>query len=169
MSTYIKIASNTVGAGGTSSVTFSSIPSTYTDLLLDVSARVNSGGAFSGLVIAFNGSSANYTLRYVGDAGGGIVSYNYATFGYNHLFYVTGAGATANTFSNGSVYIPNYTSANYKMVSADGANENNSSTIYQGYSSGLWSSTAAINSLTFTSGANFLQYTTFTLYGISNA
>ena len=169
MATYTKIASNTVGAGGVASVTFSSIPSTYTDLLVKVSARCAAGGAFSGLVIAFNGSSANYTLKWLGDAGGGAVSYNYGSFGYNHLFYITGDGATADTFANGEIYLPNYASSNYKSLSADGANENNASGIYQGVSAGLWSSTAAINSLTFTSGANFKQYSTFTLYGVSNA
>jgi hypothetical protein len=170
MATYIKIASNTVGAGGAASVTFSSIPSTYTDLVIKVSARCSVGGAFYNLVIAFNGSSANYTLRWLGDAGGSAVSYTQAAFGSNHLFYIAGDGATANTFANGEIYIPNYAGSNYKSVSADGANENNSTTIYQGISTGLWSSTAAITSLTFTcGGANFNQYSTFTLYGISNA
>lgn len=167
--TYTKIASNTVGSGGVSSVTFSSIPNTYTDLLINVSGRSDTGAAFSGLVIAFNGSSANYTLRWLGDAGGGAVSYTQSTFGYNHLFYIAGNGATTTTFGNGSIYIPNYASANYKAVSADGANGNNNVALYQGISTGLWSSTSAITSLTFSTGGNFMQNSTFTLYGISNA
>ena len=169
MATYIKIASNTVGAGGAASVTFSSIPATYTDLLIDVSARSNTGAAFAGLVIAFNGSSANYTLKWLGDAGGGVVSYSQGTFGYNHVFYIAGNGATASTFSNGAIYLPNYASSNFKSLSADGANENNAAGVYQGISAGLWSSTAAINQLGFSTGGNFMQHTTFTLYGISNA
>lgn len=170
MPTYTKIASNTVGAGGVASVTFSSIPSTYTDLVVKVSARSTSGAAFAGLVIAFNGSSANYTLKWLGDAGGGAVSYSQGTFGYNHLFYIPGSAATASTFGNGEVYIPNYASSSYnKSLSADGANENNTAAIYQGISAGLWSSTAAINSLAFSTGGNLDQYSTFTLYGISNA
>lgn len=170
MPTYTKIASNTVGSGGAASVTFSSIPATYTDLAIKVSARCSVAGAFYNLVIAFNGSSANYTLRWLGIAGTSAVSYTQSAFGSNHLFYITGNGATANTFANGEIYIPNYASANFKSVSADGANEDNAASIYQGISAGLWSSTAAINSLTFTcGGANFNQYSTFTLYGISNA
>jgi len=168
MPTYTKIASVAVGSS-VPSVTFSSIPQTYTDLVVKVSARSDSGAAFAGLVIAPNGLSTNYTLRWLGDAGGGAVSYTQAAFGYNHLFYMPGSGATASTFGNGEIYIPNYTSSNYKSLSADGANENNASTIYQGISAGLWSSTAAITSLTFTAGGNFVQYSTFTLYGISNA
>jgi hypothetical protein len=63
---------------------------------------------------------------------------------------------------------PNYTSSNFKSFSADGANEDNTTSIYMGLTAGLWSQTAAITSLTL-SGANFAQYSTFTLYGISNA
>jgi hypothetical protein len=169
MPTYSKIASNTVGSGGVASVTFSSIPSTYTDLIVKISARATAGGTFAGLIIAPNGLSTNYTLKWLGDAGGAAVSYNYAAFGYNHLFYITASSAPTPAFGNGEIYIPNYASANYKSLSADGANENNAATVYQGFSAGLWSSTAAINSLTFSTGGNFVQYSTFTLYGISNA
>jgi|688.fasta_scaffold109953_4 hypothetical protein len=169
MPTYTKIASNTVGAGGVSTVTFSSIPATYTDLLVKVSARATAGGAFAGLVFAPNGLSTNYTLRWLGDAGGGAVSYTEAAFGYNHLFYLPASSATASVFGNGEVYIPNYASSNYKSISSEGANENNATGIYQGMTAGLWSSTAAITSLTFSTGGNFDQYSTFTLYGISNA
>lgn len=45
MATYIKIGSVEVGAGGASSIDFSSIPATYTDLVLKMSARVSTGGA----------------------------------------------------------------------------------------------------------------------------
>jgi hypothetical protein len=166
--TFKKIASVTVGAGGAASMAFTSIPAIYTDLVIKVSARSTGGAAFSGLVIAFNGSSADYTLRWLGDAGGGAVSYTQAAFGYNHLFYIPASTATANTFGNGEIYIPNYTSANFKSVSADGANENNTSAIYQGISAGLWSQTAAITSLTLSSGT-FTQYSTATLYGISKS
>jgi hypothetical protein len=170
MPTYTKIASNTVGSGGAATVTFSSIPATYTDLVVKVSARSDSGAAFAGLVIAPNGLSTNYTLRWLGDAGGGAISYTQAAFGYNHLFYIPGSAATASTFGNGEIYITNYASSSYnKSLSADGANQNNASTIYQGISAGLWSSTSAITSLTFSTGGNFVQYSTFTLYGISNA
>lgn len=169
MPTYKLIATNTVGSGGVASVTFSSIPATYTDLIVKISARSTAGGAFAGLIIAPNGLSTNYTLKWLGDAGGSAVSYNYAAFGYNHLFYIPASAAPTPAFGNGEITIPNYTSANYKCISTDGANENNAATVYQGMTSGLWSSTAAISSLTFSTGGNFVQYSTFTLYGISNA
>ena len=166
--TYTLLETVTVGAAGASSVTFNSIPQTgYTDLVIKTSVRNASGSAFDGLRIAFNGSSSNYTLIWLGDAAGSPVSYTQAAFGNNHLFYITGDGATANTFANGEIYIPNYASANYKSLSADGANENNAASIYQGVSAGLWSITTAISSLTFTSGSNFKQHSTFSLYGVS--
>lgn len=166
--TYTLLETITVGAAGAASVIFNSIPQTgYTDLMIKTSVRNASGSAFDGLRIAFNGSSSNYTLRWLGDAAGSPVSYTQAAFGNNHLFYITGDGATANTFANGEIYIPNYASANYKSLSADGANENNAASIYQGVSAGLWSITTAISSLTFTSGANFKQHSTFSLYGVS--
>jgi hypothetical protein len=166
--TYTLLETITVGAAGASSVTFNSIPQTgYTDLVVKVSARATAGGNFASLVIAPNGATTNYTLRWLGDAGGGAVSYTQAAFGVNHLFYVPASGATANTFGNGEITIPNYTSSSFKSLSADGANENNASAIYQGISSGLWSSTAAITSLTFTTGGSFVQHTTFSLYGVS--
>jgi len=165
--TYTLLETVTVGAAGASSVTFNSIPQTgYTDLIIKISARSTGGGAFTNMVIAFNGSSANYTLRWLGDANGGAVSYTQAAFGSNHLFYIPASGATANTFGNGEITIPNYTSSNFKSLSADGANENNASTIYQGLSAGLWSQTAAITSLTL-SGGGFAQHSSFSLYGVS--
>jgi hypothetical protein len=168
MPTYTKIASNTVGAGGVASVTFSSIPQTYTDLVLKVSARSTAGGAFNNCTIAFNGSSANFTSIWLGIAGTSAVSYTQAAFGVNHLFYIPASGATANTFGNGEIMFPNYRSSNFKSFSADGANEDNNASIYEGLTAGLWSQTAAITSLTV-AGNNFAQYSTFTLYGISNA
>ena len=170
MPTYTLIASNTVGAGGVASVTFSSIPATYTDLVLKVSARSTTTATQDRIAISFNGSSADYTLIYLGDAAGSAVSYTRAAFGANHVGYMDAANNTANTFGNLEIYIPNYRSANYKSISVDAVMENNSATNYNGMTAGLWSQTAAINSLTLTAVApNFTQYSTFTLYGISNA
>jgi len=168
--TFTKIASVTVNAGGgAASIDFTSIPSTYTDLCVKISARCTGGGAFGGIYIAFNGSSANYSLIYLGIASTSPVSYTRSAFGTNHLYYIPSTSATANTFGNGEIYIPNYTSSNYKSLSADGANEDNATSIYEGISAGLWSVTSAINQLTFTTSGNFTQYSTATLYGIKNS
>ena len=167
MANYIPITTVTVGNGGAASINFTNIPQNYTDLQILLSARCTAGGvAFGGAIIAINNSTANYTLRWLGDAGGGAVSYTQAAFGYNHLFYIPASTATANTFGNATIYIPNYTSSNFKTISADGANENNATGIYQGVSAGLWSVAAPITSLSLTTAGSFVQYSTATLYGI---
>jgi hypothetical protein len=80
---------------------------------------------------------------------------------------------TANTFSNGEMYIPNAFGSTYKSVSADAVAENNASTAYMAMQAGLWSSTAAINQITLTpdtaTSPLFQQYSTASLYGILKA
>lgn len=167
MATYVKIASNTVGAGGVASVTFSSIPSTYTDLILKFSAR-NAADSSQGF-ITFNGSATSYTGKRLYGSGSAASSDAGNTTNFNPSC-VTASSYTASTFGNAEVYIPNYAGSNYKSVSIDAVTENNATTAYGGVFAGLWSNTAAITSITVTAnGGNLAQYSTFTLYGVSNA
>ena len=168
--TYTLISSATAGAGGVASFTFSSIPSTYTDLVIKFSGRGTVSGVQDRILISFNGSSTNYTLIWLGDAAGSAISATRSNWGDNHTGYVPAATATANTFGNYEMYIPNYAGSTNKSVSVDAVMENNSATNYNGMSAGLWSQTAAITSLTLTcSTPNFAQYSTAYLYGIKNS
>jgi hypothetical protein len=171
MPTYTKIASSTVGAGGASSVTFSSIPATYTDLVIKISARQNV--AYANAYLQFNGSSgANYSYRRLRSDGSGTSSATASSQTSADIFAsVNRSSSTANTFSNAEIYIPNYTSANFKSFSIDAVNENNAIAADAALGADLWSQTAAITSVTLLadSGAAYTQYSTFTLYGISNA
>jgi hypothetical protein len=162
--TYQLIASNTVGSGGVASVTFSSIPATYTDLKLSYSMR---NTAFWSS-ISFNGSSASFSSRWLNGNGTAV---NSASRTDNTEFVLGELSTyTANTFTNGDIYIPNYAGANYKSFSIDAVNENNATTAYQHFGAGLRSNTAAINSITITpSAGNILEYSTFYLYGIKNS
>ena len=171
MATYIKIASSTVGALGASSVNFTSIPSTYTDLIVKASVRTSYAGTEGSLVIGFNSSLANFTLMMLRGSGSSASSFTRGTFSENRISYINSVGGTASTFSNVEIYVPNYTAAVNKSISVDGVQEANASTAYSVLTAGLWSQTTAINALNFTvgTGDNFAQYTTFTLYGISNA
>jgi len=79
-----------------------------------------------------------------------------------------------NTFGNSSIYIPNYTSSNYKSYSVEGAVEANgtSSSGVQGLAmtAGLWSNTAAITRIDLGAEVgNFVSPSTFYLYGIKNS
>lgn len=168
MAAIYPIATTTVGSGGSASIDFSSIPSTYTDLMLLISTRNWSAGSdFTSPLIKFNNSTANYDLKYLGFAAGSAVSYNYAVFGANIIGYQPGGTSTANSFMNTSIYIPNYAGSTNKSVSIDNVYSVNAATtgVYWGLSAGLWSQTAAINQLTLTH-TNFVQYSTATLYGI---
>jgi hypothetical protein len=166
MPTYTKIASNTVGAGGVSSVTFSSIPATYTDLVVKLSVRTNAAGTYDQLNWSFNGTTTGYTNRILQGDGTSAASYNAAT---RELGIINGNTATASTFSSTDFYMPNYTSSSFKSYSIDSVTEHNATTAYSQLDAGLWSNTAAVTSIAINAGSTFLQYSTFTLYGISNA
>lgn len=169
--TFELIASSTVGSGGAASITISSIPSTYTDLQLIVTARGTANGAGSGYFYYLypNGATTNLTTRYLygqaASAGSGSSAPAY--------MYMPASDYTASTFSNDSIYLPNYAGSTYKSYSIDSVNENNASgggSAYAVLSAGLWSVTTAISSLTLTpGGGNFAQYSTAYLYGVKNA
>ena len=173
MATAIELISSvTVGSGGAADIEFTSIPATYTDLLVKISARVDSGAA-SGLNITFNNdTSTNYSRTTIRGNGSATLS-NKTTSASNMSLITTNQGSTptVNTFTNVEIYIPSYTVSQYKSVSIDATTENNDTTAYITAHAGLWTNTAAISSIQFTdSGAfNFVEYSTAYLYGISNA
>lgn len=166
--TLKKISTVTVGSGGAVNIEFTNIPQTYTDLKLVVSARgtqtfANSGNFYT---VRPNGLNTNLSGKYLISIGTSVATGSYQPFGY-----MSASDYTASVFGSGEHYIPNYTSANYKSFSSDDTAESNASIMYAtDISAGLWSSTSAITSLTLVpGGGNFAQYTTATLYGISNA
>ena len=167
--TYTAIATVTVGSGGAANIEFTSIPETYTDLLVKASVRDDrTGDTFSNLLIRFNGSSSNLSSRRLFGDGSGVSS---SAPGSSIITILNGPQSTSNTFTSGEFYIPNYTSANNKSVSTDIVTENNATTSYQELNAGLWSNSSAITSITLLSnyGVNLLQYSTATLYGIKNS
>ena len=173
MATFNLISSVTVGSP-TTTITFSSIPQTYTDLQLVISGRSDHAAHYGGGTLRFNGDTgSNYSFKRiygdtttVGTSAGSSVS---SITDWD----VNGGTTTANTFGNAQIYIPNYTSNNFKSCSIDYSVENNASAGINGTGAGLWSNTSAITSislLSFTfSTYYFQQYTTAYLYGISNA
>lgn len=169
--TFYKIASVTVGSGGAATLAFSSIPSTYTDILLVTSLRdVTSGGGVA--KITFNGSTSSYTARQI--VGNGSSVYTDTSYGgsyYSAEGSSVASGYTANTFSNGSFYIPAYAGNKNKSIVTDTVVETNATTSYATLSGGLWSNTSAIDSITITqySSGTFAQYSTAYLYGIKNS
>ena len=166
--TYSRLASTTVGAGGTSAITFSNIPQNYTDLVVKTSIRTNASATNQAHWIRFNADSrANYSARLLEGSGSAAASYNNPGYTYIYLGEAVGNTATANTFGSTEAYIPNYSSSSQKSVSVDAVSENNATAAYADLVAGIWSNITAINSITIlpTSGT-ILQYSTATLYGI---
>jgi hypothetical protein len=165
-----------VGAGGSASIDFTSIPSTYTDLFVEFSLRTTlSGGPFHfddcGLRLN-NDTGSNYSATLLRSREGSLV----VGAGYSNtmipLYEASAGDATANVFGNGHVYIANYTSSRYKTLSIDGGSESNNATqVQQGFVAGLWRSSSAVTSIKLYSqnGQNFVQYSSASLYGIKKA
>lgn len=167
-STYTPIATQTLGST-TSSVTFSSIPSTYTDLVLVLgSLGMNSAGSAGKLT--FNGDTAtNYsnTILY----GTGSTTGSFRESNANNIRIYGGAvGMTANNNNDTViVQIQNYsnTTTNKTVLTRCNISSGEVDAMV-----GLWRSTAAINSLTVISYNGTDRFTvgsTFTLYGIAAA
>jgi hypothetical protein len=166
--TFIQIGSTvTVGAGGSTTITFSSIPATYTDLLLKFTLRWSSYTTYDYGFIQLN-STAGATRTLIG-SGSSVSSYNVGSS--LRIDYVTGSGFTANSFTSGELYIPNYTSSNAKSVSLDHVDERNDSGAYAQLAAGLFSTvTSAVTSVTISGASNnFVQYSSASLYGIKNS
>jgi len=165
--TFTQIGSTvTVGSGGAASITFSSIPATFTDLVLRCSLRsTDSVNSSDTIVLSFNGSTANFSARVLYGTGSAVASLGRAAT--STVTWMDVATDTVSTFASVDFYIPNYTSANYKSVSSDLTSEENTSVSYATLTAGLWSNTAAITSIEFTCNGSFAQYSTFYLYGVA--
>lgn len=163
--TFKKIQTVTVGSGGAANIDFTSIPQTYTDLKIVLSARNTSGTAH--VQINFNGVSTNLSQRAIYGDGSGAAAFENGPASYLGEMGLT--GATASVFGSLEVCIPNYTTSNNKTYFVDSAGENNATLNYLNLNAGLWSNSAAITRITLIpSAGSFAQYSTATLYGVSN-
>jgi hypothetical protein len=146
-----------------SSVTFSNIPQNYTDLKVVASTRYSTAISMGGMSIYLNTVTTNQSGKYLLGLG------TTPSSGGSILLDSTGASDTVSTFASWEIYFPNYTSSNFKSFSIEGAAESNVVNAEVYLSAGLWSQTAAINSIGFArTSASFAIGSTFTLYGISN-
>lgn len=172
--TYTLISSSTLGSNQTS-VTFSSIPSTYTDLVLIMSVRAanSSGNPTMSPLIRFNGDTAtnySYTELYTSN-GTSAASFRASSQTAGDTTF-NGTTTTANTFSNTELYIPNYTVSANKPFSMYTVAENNATAGYIYTGAELWRNTATINSIALVSYngvESFATGSSFYLYGIKNS
>jgi hypothetical protein len=163
--TYELIEAKTLTSSA-STVTFSSIPQTYTDLKLVISDRNDRTAAVNDSVrLVFNGVTTGYTAKRLYGNGSTIGEDTYDTIADNS------STSTADTFSNIEYYIPNYTSSNHKSYVGDGVMEQIGSLGYQMFIANLWSNTAAITSVQvkLDTATNYLSGSSFYLYGIKKS
>ena len=165
--TFEAIATVTVGSGGAADIDFTSIPATYTDVVLKISCRGSDTTVYTSMTISLNGSSSSFTGRIIEGSGSSVASGTPTT----GIGDPNGNGSTANTFGNVEIYIPNYAGSTNKSISVDGVGENNATEAYAYFVATLRSNTAAINQITIspTATKTWLQYTSATLYGIKNS
>ena len=170
---YESIATVTVGSGGTSSISFSSIPSTYTHLQIRAFVKAGSGGGSDGqaMIRVGNGSvdtASNYSYHSVYGTGATASANNSGT-GQNAWYPYAIPDNSTSAFAVWVVDILDYANTNkYKTIRAlAGFDTNNGGSCEVNLSSANWRSTSAINIITWApSPASWVQYSHFALYGI---
>jgi hypothetical protein len=162
----MKLIESKTLATAAASIEFTSIPQDGTDLVVLVSSRSNGAFTSSEIDIAFNGSSSNFTGRYLYGSGSGVGSTTDTTL----VGVSSGASNTADTFGNATIYIANYTGSTNKSISTDSVGESNATAAFMAIAATLWSQTAAITSLTLQMDngvRNFVAGSTASLYKIT--
>jgi hypothetical protein len=169
MATYTLISSNVLTTT-TASVTFSAIPSTYTDLVVRWSTR--DATTSSQFYNRFNGATEfTYSNTRLTGTGSAATSDRSTSDAYIKVENGTDpSSATALTFSNGEMYIPNYNSTTSKQFSSFAVYENNATAAGIEITATLYTSANGITSMLFESqGSGYVSGSSFYLYGISNA
>jgi len=168
------ISSQTLGSTATS-VTFSSIPSGYIDLVLRVSVRCNGTGfpdTNDNLRFWFNNSlTAIYSNTTVEGNGASTASSSNTLSFIKGNYAANGSTSTSNTFANIEMYIPSYLASQNKPLSLISAQENNITTAYTVATAGLFRSTTAISRIDIDSqnGNSFVSGSSFYLYGLRSS
>ena len=163
--------------GNAASYDVTSISASYDHLYLTTSTRTDDVVYFDKVGLRFNGDTGtNYSwTRLNAGTSTPTSSRGDTDTSIEGLYPATGSSADANTFGAMTMWIPNYANtANFKQIVAEYAVENTSSTDWQwflGLAAGLWQDTSAVDQITLTplDGDNFVQYSTFTLYGVTGA
>lgn len=150
-------------ASAQAAIEFTSVPQTFTDLVAVVSTRNSAGGSTS---IRFNSTTTGYSERLLYGTGSTAAS---ASGSFDRFVWLLSAttAQTSNSFSNGQVYIPDYTGSTAKLVSIVSVNESNATAADLYIDSALWNNTAAITNVYFFNPDGNLQIgSTISLYGI---
>ncbi len=157
----------------TNNFNFNNIPQTFTDLQLVISARATGSTANQGMYIQFNGvGGTTYSGTVARGFGSSVDSFRFNASNAFGQYEIPNELNTTSTFSSLSIYIPNYTSSNFKQLIADNVKENNSAStaVQLQLQANLFSNTSPITSMGFgtnIAAPNFFSGSTFSLYGIT--
>ncbi|NBU22804.1 MAG: hypothetical protein EBS38_02675 [Actinobacteria bacterium] len=155
--------------GSQNSIVFSSIPTTFTDLLIVCSLRGNASSAYNDSFIQINGDTgANYSARALnGDGSSANSSSTSGASSSGRIGFSVGNNATASTFGSMQIYIPNYRSNTAKSIGTDAVTENNGGA-YMNINAVLYSGTSPITSVSINGlSTDFVSGSSATLYGIT--
>lgn len=156
-SSYDSIATAVVGSGGSPSITFTSIPSTYTHLQLRTFALSSSTASSATMTI----NSTNGITHWLSGDGASAT----ANTDLTKMFLPLVQGSTTSGFGGVTDFLDYKDTNKYKTVRTLGGFDANGSG-FVNLTSNLWQSTSAITSITLTAVGNFNQYSHFALYGI---
>jgi hypothetical protein len=166
---YESIQTVTVGAGGSSSISFTSIPSTYKHLQVRYIARSAISDVSDNIWSRFNSDTgSNYTYHLIEGTGSSVSAGAGSSQTRNLFGRCAGNTASSNVFGAAVIDILDYSDTNKFTTIRNLAGDDNNGNGSMRFESGLWRNTAAVNALTITTNAsdNFLQYSQFALYGI---
>lgn len=164
----VPIASQTVTGSTTNVITFASIPQTYQDLVIIFNGRRTESVSSSNLFMFYNATLSGYSTTILEGDGLSATSSRNTAASALWLGYVPGGSSTSGIFGSVKIDVLNYRSSTNKTTLSRYASDLNGSG-YTGLRAGLWSNTAAITALEFStfSGSNyFAAGTTITLYGV---
>lgn len=150
-------------------IVFSSIPQTFTDLVIKLSGRSTTADITQYVTFTFNGSTSGYTFRYL-FGNGGLGAQVFTSSGSRADMLgpiISGANATANSFGNAEIYLSNYRVSASKSISIDAVMEQNAQEAYPQTWTGLWANNDPITSITINGNTLFTAFSSATLYGIT--
>ena len=163
--TYNLISTVTVGATSVSTIDFTSIPQTYTDLVLVLSARASTATVSTPFYLTVNSLTTNRSWNAITTTGAG--NSNAGTTD-TQQGTINGLASTTSAFGNAMFYIPKYSSVENKAWIVESINETNATAISSYVAQQHLTDTTAISSLSLTFSTNtVVQYTSASLYGIN--
>jgi hypothetical protein len=166
--TYVLLSSNVL-ATAAASVTFSAIPSTYTDLVVRWTGR---GTTSANYVITFNGTGGtSYShIRLTGSGSAAASGQASNTSFIQYVGSLEDTSYTANIFDSNEIYVPGYATSNDKPTGGTGTQENNAASSFMNATAGLFRSSSAISSMTIgAQSGDMIAGSSFYLYGIKNS